>query len=99
MFHRCDRHRIVGRIRIGLIRARRGPIRDRAFHRWLHYNRDARDALIGQRSQIAPDVRTPRMTVEVQMPWLAVADTNVTPVGSTSSIVTLVAWKGPLFFT
>ena len=37
----------------------------------------------------------PRTTVEVQVPWLAVADTNVRPVGSTSSIVTVVAGKGP----
>ena len=40
-----------------------------------------------------------QLTVAVQVPWLGVAETNVTPVGTVSVKVTPVAGDGPLLVT
>ncbi len=50
----------------------------------------------------APFARLPRLHVttplnSLQLPWLGVADTKLTPAGSVSVTTTLVASSGPLF--
>jgi hypothetical protein len=50
---------------------------------------------------LAAFARLPRLqlTAAVQVPWLGVAETNVTPEGSASVRVTPVTGDGPLFVT
>jgi hypothetical protein len=50
---------------------------------------------------LAALARVPRLqlTAAVQVPWLGVAETNVTPVGTASVKVTPVAGDGPLLVT
>src|SRR6266850_508174 len=50
---------------------------------------------------LAALARVPRLqlTVVVQVPWLGVAETNVTPAGTASVRVTPVAGDGPLLVT
>src|SRR5262245_6945327 len=50
---------------------------------------------------LAPTARLPRLQLTVlvpaQVPWVVVAEPNVTPAGSGSATITLVAAAGPLF--
>ena len=52
---------------------------------------------------LAPLVKSPRLQVTVlvplQVPWLGVAETKLTPGGKVSVITTPVAASGPLFMT